>query len=124
LEETIAWYGNCLRLEKLDKPEGTRLGGAWFGAGPQEVHISEDEHNPPKESHFALVVDNFEPVIECLRAEGCHIEQAVTIPGRHRFYTRDPAGNRVEIVHYDEVEVVALETSRGESRARVVHEES
>ena len=123
LDETIEWYAECLRLEKLEKPEGTKADGAWFAAGPQEVHISVDEHNPPKVAHFALVIDRYEPVIECLREQGCHIEQAVTIPGRHRFYTRDPAGNRVEIVHFDEVEVVALEQSRGESRAKVMHEE-
>lgn len=123
LEETIEWYRSCLRLEPVEKPEGTRPDGAWFGAGPQELHISVDEHNPPKVSHFALVFDAYEPVIESLREQGCHIEQAATIPGRHRCYTRDPAGNRVEIVHYDEVEVVALETARGELRAKVMHEE-
>src|SRR5688572_19630591 len=82
LQEDVAeWYRTCLGLEAIDKPEGARSEGAWFRAGAQELHISVDEHNPPRDSHFALVVDGLEPIIECLRENGCHIEQATTIPG-------------------------------------------
>ena len=125
LQDDVAdWYRTCLKLEVIEKPEGTRPQGFWFRAGTQELHISIDEHNPPRDSHFALVVDALDPVIECLREHGCHIEQATTIPGRHRFFTRDPAGNRVEIVRYDEEsKVVAQEDARVEPRARVMHEE-
>jgi len=125
LQDDVAeWYRSCLSLEPLEKPEGTLSHGAWFRAGAQELHISVDEHNPPRESHFALVVDNLDPIIECLREHGCHIEQATTIPGRHRFFTRDPAGNRIEIVHHDEeATVVSQEDARAEARARVLHEE-
>lgn len=125
LQDDVAeWYRTCLLLEDIKKPEGTRPGGYWFHAGAQELHISIDEHNPPRDSHFALVVDALEPVIDCLRENGCHIEQATTIPGRHRFFTRDPAGNRVEIVSFDErSQVIAQEDARVEPRARVMHEE-
>jgi predicted enzyme related to lactoylglutathione lyase len=60
-----------------------------------------DEHNPPKTAHFCLVVDDFQSAVDRLRESGCHVEQAMPIPGRHRFYTRDPAGNRIEIMSYD-----------------------
>jgi catechol 2,3-dioxygenase-like lactoylglutathione lyase family enzyme len=63
--------------------------------------VSLDDHNPPKQAHFGLVVDDFHAIVEDLRASGCHIEQASTIPGRHRCYTRDPAGNRIEIMALD-----------------------
>ena len=100
--EVLGWYRECLGLQDVDKPETTRPGGAWFRAGSQEIHISVDEHNPHKTAHFGIVVSNFGAVVERLRAAGCHIEQASTIPGRHRCYTRDPAGNRIEISHVDE----------------------
>lgn len=100
--EVVAWYRDCLRLQDVDKPEATRPGGAWFRAGEQEIHVSIDEHNPHKTAHFGIVVTDFAAVIERLRVAGCHIEQASSIPGRHRCYTRDPAGNRIEISHVDE----------------------
>ncbi len=102
MDETVSWYRNCLGLDELEKPEGTRDAGGWFKAGDQEVHVSLDEHNPPKQAHFGLVVDDFDAVVGDLRASGCHIEQAAVIPGRHRCYTRDPAGNRIEIMAFDE----------------------
>ena len=102
VEETCGWYGDCLGLEQLEKPEGTRPLGAWFRAGEQEIHVSVDEHNPHKTAHFGLTVTDFHAVVERLRGAGCHIEQASMIPGRHRCYTRDPAGNRIELVAFDE----------------------
>ena len=101
MEDVLTWYTDCLGLESIGKPEGTRNKGGWFSAGHQEVHVSIDPHNPPQSAHFGLVVDDPEPVVEALRAAGCHIEQASTIPGRHRFFTRDPAGNKLEIISFD-----------------------
>ena len=97
-DEVVAWYRDCLGLQEMDKPEGTREKGAWFSIGDQQVHVTIDEHNPPKISHFGLIVDDFAEIVERLRGAGCHLEQADPIPGRRRFYTRDPAGNRVEII--------------------------
>ena len=102
VEDVVEWYASCLGLERLEKPEGTRNQGAWFKAGEQEIHISVDEHNPPKDAHFCLAVESLDPVVEGLRGAGCHIEQAASIPGRHRFFTRDPAGNSIEFMSFDE----------------------
>ena len=100
-DKVVEWYERVMGLEQVDKPEGTRPQGTWFRAGAQEIHISKDEHNPPKDAHFGLVVDDFAVAIEVLRANGCHIEQAANIPGRRRCYTRDPAGNRIEILAFE-----------------------
>ncbi|MFP5352784.1 MAG: VOC family protein [Actinomycetota bacterium] len=110
--EVVDWYANCLGLIQIKKPEGTRPRGAWFEAGPQQLHISVDEHNPPQTAHLGLVVDELDAVIERLRGAGCHIEQASAIPGRRRFYTRDPAGNRIELAVVDEMhaEIVSEES--------------
>ena len=101
-EEVVGWYETCLGLQRLEKPEGTRPKGAWFGLGEQELHVSVDEHNPPQTAHVGIVVDDFEKVVTRLRESGCHIEQAAVIPGRRRCYTRDPAGNRIEIASVEE----------------------
>jgi len=99
--QVVEWYERVLGLERDEKPEGTRPKGTWFKIGDQELHVSVDEHNPPKDAHFGVVVDDFTSVIETLRQNGCHIEQAASIPGRHRCYTRDPAGNRIELLTFD-----------------------
>jgi catechol 2,3-dioxygenase-like lactoylglutathione lyase family enzyme len=93
-DEMSAWYRDRLGLEELPSD---RNGGGRFAVGDQEVHISIDPHNPPHLAHFCLLVDNYDSVVARLREGGSHIEQARDIPGRRRFYTRDPAGNRIEI---------------------------
>ena len=120
--EVVDWYRNCLGLDVLEKPEGTKQQGTWFQLGTQELHLSIDEHNPPKIAHFCVVVDSFDPVIERLRDGGSHIEQATEIPGRRRFYTRDPAGNRIEVMTYNEP-ILSFEEALSEDRAHVVAEE-
>ena len=111
-QEVVEWYESCLGLARLEKPQGARPKGAWFQIGDQELHISVDAHNPPQTAHLGLVVDSFETVVAKLRESGCHIEQAAAIPGRRRCYTRDPAGNRIEIASMEEpaAKVVSEET--------------
>ncbi len=101
--EVVAWYAEVLGLERVEKPDGTRPAGAWFSAGSGEIHVSVDPHNPPETAHFAVSIGDFEAAVEHLREHGCHIEQASVIPGRQRFYTRDPAGNRIELLTAESV---------------------
>lgn len=101
-DDVVGFYSLVLGLERMDKPPGAGAAGAWFTVGGLEVHVSVDEENPPRRAHFGLVVDDHAGFVERLREAGCHIEQATPIPGRRRFYTRDPAGNRIEILDYDE----------------------
>ena len=100
-DEVLAWYTDVLGLERLQKPHEAKTGGGWFRAGAQQVHVLIDPHNPPKNAHFCLLVTEFESFVENLRTHGCHIEQASVIPGRHRCFTRDPAGNSIEIAALD-----------------------
>jgi len=101
VDEVLEYYRDCLRLEPVEKPEGARPQGAWFRIGEGELHVSVDPRNPPKAAHFGVEVDDFDGVVERLRDFGVHIEQARRIPGRRRCYTRDPAGNRIEIMSYN-----------------------
>ena len=100
-EEVVTWYADVLGLERLEKPAGVKPDGAWFQVGTQQVHVLIDPHNPPKNAHFCLLVTEFDSFVANLRTHGCHIEQARAIPGRHRCFTRDPAGNSIEIASLD-----------------------
>ena len=103
LEDVVlAWYSDTLGLEQLEKPEGTRDAGGWFRAGGVELHVTVEESAPTATGHFGMVVDDFEAAVARLRGAGSVIEPARAIPGRRRCYTRDPAGNRIEILSYEE----------------------
>ena len=96
-DAVVTWYRDVLGLEPVDKPQGARAAGAWLRAGAGEVHVSIAPQNPPEAAHFCLIVEDFDAAVETLRSAGCHIEQARVITDRRRFFTRDPAGNKVEI---------------------------
>lgn len=100
-KDVLTWYEDCLGLERIDKLDGTRRStGGWFRVGDAQLHVSQDQHNPPPAAHFALQVDDFDDAVESLREAGCHLEQATPIPGRQRCFTRDPAGNLIEILSH------------------------
>lgn len=101
-QEVLTWYSEVLGLIRVDKPEGAHPGGGWFEIGPQQLHLMIDPHNPPKNAHFCLRVADLETFVDKLRTSGCHIEQARQVPGRKRCFTRDPAGNSIEIVSLEE----------------------
>jgi catechol 2,3-dioxygenase-like lactoylglutathione lyase family enzyme len=100
--DVIEFYGTVMGLPRLEQPEGTGSPEAWFALGDVQLHVSRDSHNPPPTAHFAVTVGDFDAAVARLRDSGYHIEQALPVPGTRRLYTRDPAGNRVEIVGYDQ----------------------
>jgi catechol 2,3-dioxygenase-like lactoylglutathione lyase family enzyme len=100
-DAVIDWYAHVLGFERLAKPEGTSGMGAWFRAGDVQLHVTIEPAPPARVGHFGVVVDDLEAAVEQLRAAGSDIEPARTIPGRSRCYTRDPAGNTIEILSYN-----------------------
>lgn len=111
--EVARWYSDVLGVNEIVKPEGTRDRGRWFDLGNAQLHLSVAERNPPHGAHFCVVVPDFDSFIDRLRSRGNHIEQACPIPGRHRCFTRDPAGNRVEIMAVDEAPASVVYEERG-----------
>ena len=98
----VGWYSNVLGLARLPKPDGTSSTGAWFRAGNVQLHVTIEAAPSERVGHFGVVVDDFDDAVRHLRAAGADIEAARTIPDRRRCYTRDPAGNTIEIMHFDE----------------------
>jgi hypothetical protein len=90
-------------LLELPRPETLAgSGGVWFQCGIQELHIGVDpDFLPARKAHPALQVVN-RTVLKALAAhlelEGVAVEFDDRLPGRQRFYTSDPFGNRLEII--------------------------
>jgi catechol 2,3-dioxygenase-like lactoylglutathione lyase family enzyme len=96
-DKARAFYAGLLGLTEVEKPEPMRAqGGVWFAEG---IHVSgEERFSPPARAHPALRVDDLDRLARTLEAAGCRVEWDERWPGVRRFYTRDPFGNRVELL--------------------------
>jgi predicted enzyme related to lactoylglutathione lyase len=94
LEEAVAFYTG------LFQPTAVNLSvprAAFLQMGDQFIALF--ERGPrSEEPHFGLVVDDTQAVRETLEQAGVEI-----LPGRF-FDVRDPSGNRVQILQYDEIQ--------------------
>jgi catechol 2,3-dioxygenase-like lactoylglutathione lyase family enzyme len=96
----VGFYADTLGLRQVAKPaEGVAQSGAWFDIDERtQVHVSERDGARHPQTHFGLVVDDCDVVLGRLRAAGAPWEDQPEIFGGRRGFTRDPEGNRVEIL--------------------------
>ena len=94
------FYLEVLGMTELPKPEAMRArGGMWLQAGPVQIHLGvEDDMRPSAKMHPALVVTELDAWQARLVAAGCEWRPADDIPGTRRAHTRDPFGNRIELI--------------------------
>jgi catechol 2,3-dioxygenase-like lactoylglutathione lyase family enzyme len=96
-----AFYIDLLGLREIEKPDALKSrGGFWLEIAGQELHVSiEDgvDRNATK-AHIAYQVSDLGAWKLKLTAAGCTVLESVPIPGFDRFETRDPFGNRLEMI--------------------------
>lgn len=102
------FYARVLGLTEVAKPPAlARRGGVWFAGPGFELHVGvEEPFIPARKAHPAFEVADLKPVADQLTAAGHEVlpDGALEIPdGRRyvRFYTSDPAGNRIEFLQPD-----------------------
>jgi lactoylglutathione lyase len=95
IDEALAFYGEFLEFTLRGKSETM----GFIDLGDQFIALSKVEQRPvDNERHFGLVVDDKDVVRRTLTAMG---EEIVS----ERFLDfRDPWGNRIEIVGYDNIQ--------------------
>jgi glyoxalase/bleomycin resistance protein/dioxygenase superfamily protein len=91
VELAIAFYGRLFDIRGVSRVDR----GAFLDLGDQFVAIFEP--GVGEDRHFGLVVDDKQRAREVLAAEGVE-----TLPGA-RLDFRDPFGNRVQVVQYDQI---------------------
>lgn len=97
--EVAAFYEHVLGLRRIPKPPALDPSGAWFDVdGYAQVHLSERDGERHPDSHFALVVDDFDETLAALAQNGAPWTEQEDVFGGRRGFTRDPAGNRVELL--------------------------
>ena len=92
VDHAIAFYSQRFQLRGVERA----YGGAFLDLGDQFIALF-----PPgagEDRHFGLVVDDKERARRVLAAEGVE-----TLPGP-RLDFRDPFGNRVQVVQYDQIQ--------------------
>jgi catechol 2,3-dioxygenase-like lactoylglutathione lyase family enzyme len=102
------FYGDGLGLTEVAKPAGLAgRGGVWFrayderGAVAAELHVGvEDPFTPTRKAHPAFEVDDVDATASNLRRAGADVDltEEHTFAGYRRLHTRDPHGNRVEVL--------------------------
>ena len=96
IDEALAFYGGLLDFE-LRGRVGSRM--AFVDAGDQFIALSAGRSQPADAArHFGLVVDDMQAVREALAAAGVEI-----LAGSGLDF-RDPWGNRIQVVQYDEIQ--------------------
>ena len=95
IEEALAFYGRLFTFELRGKSESM----AFIDLGDQFIALKKGRKQPPDDGrHFGLVVENKEVARKTLKAAG------VTALDGPFLDFRDPWGNRVEIVGYENIQ--------------------
>ena len=94
LEQAVAFYTELFQPTAVDRSEPD---AAFLEIGDQFVALFE-RGSREEEPHFGLVVDDKEAARRALEEAGVAI-----LPG-HRLDFRDPSGNRVQVVQYDQIQ--------------------
>lgn len=97
-----SFYGAVLGMPEIPKPDSlSDRGGVWFECGQQEVHCGVESAAPDTRRHPALLTDDLDSLRVQLERAGFEVVFDREIPGYRRFYTRDPFGNRIELMQPD-----------------------
>jgi catechol 2,3-dioxygenase-like lactoylglutathione lyase family enzyme len=98
-----AFYGELLGLAEVPVPKSIQhLELVWFRLGNIELHtFAEDPIDDPSGRHFCLVVDDLSQAWNRLVEAGYQPWDTLPIPGRPRFFCRDPFNNTVEFTQIE-----------------------
>lgn len=99
-DEARRFYSGILGLEEIPPPRSIQeLDLVWFRLGETELHLFAEEPAGQDRSgrHFCMAVDDLDAVRSRLEAAGVPVVGTIPIPGRPRYFVRDPFGNMIEI---------------------------
>ena len=109
-EEALrAYYSGTLGMTEIPKPPVLAArGGCWFAAGTAVLHLgAEEDFRPAAKAHPGIRVRDIDAFAGRLAAAGAEVAWDGDLPGHRRFYSRDPAGNRLEFLEPEDQGVVS-----------------
>lgn len=99
VDATAEFWRGVFGLTDLPRQGRSGRPGAWLDAGSFELHISERDVTAHPDAHLAVAVTDVAATRAACLAAGAPWEDATALFGEGRGFTRDPGGNRVEVVH-------------------------
>ncbi len=99
-ESARTFLGEVIGMTEAPRPPALtgRVNG-WFRLGDLEIHIAEEEgFRPARKAHPGIEVDDLDGLADRVASAGHRVEWDDLLPGRRRFYTDDPFGNRLEFL--------------------------
>jgi catechol 2,3-dioxygenase-like lactoylglutathione lyase family enzyme len=103
-EEALrAYYGGLLGMTEIAKPPVLAArGGCWFASGSVVLHLGiEEGFRPARKAHPGIRVRGIAAFAARLTDAGAPVTWDQDLPGHRRFYSYDPAGNRLEFLEPD-----------------------
>lgn len=97
-QQAQTFFGELLGLKEKPVPKSIQhLDLVWFEVGKSELHVFAEERLEDQSGrHFCLVTADVEATRQKLTAAGYAPWNPEAIPGRPRFFCRDPFGNIIE----------------------------
>ncbi len=96
------FYVDVVGFAEVEKPEALKpRGGLWLQTGAHQLHLGvEKDFRPARKAHPAFRVADLDGLAKRLEAASAEVKWADPdeIPGRRRFFTADPLGNRLEFI--------------------------
>lgn len=95
----VFWV-DILGFTEIEKPDALKhRGGAWFSLDGVGVHLGVmADFVPAKKAHPAFRVADLTSLADTLAQANHLVRWDENIKNRRRFFTEDPAGNRVEFI--------------------------
>ncbi len=95
-----SFFVDLLGMTEVPKPANlAKRGGIWLDFGGSQLHVGiEETFRAAEKAHPAFEVDDLDEVRSRLAGRGVATWEDEPFPGRRRFYTRDPFGNRLEFL--------------------------
>lgn len=97
-EATAEFWSSVFDLQQMPRQGLSGRPGAWLHCSEFEIHISERETLAHHDAHLALSVPDVATIASRCISGGHPWEEAPALFGTGRGFTRDPGGNRVEVV--------------------------
>ena len=102
-EAACGFYVGILGLIELAKPASfAGRGGLWLTTGNVELHIGTEDgvDRHATKAHVSFMVTNLSAWRRRLDGAGCTIFESIPMPDYDRLGTRDPFGNRLELIEH------------------------
>jgi len=100
VEPVAQFWRTVFGLVDLPRQGMSGRPGAWLAGSGAEIHVSERDGAIHPDAHCAVVVDDVAAVAERAQELGAEWTDATPLIGSARGFTRDPAGNRIEVMQH------------------------